>query len=71
MYPTDLSSVLWRKSARSGSNGMCVEVARLSHEHVGVRDSKDKAGPALVFTPTEWNAFVTHAKNGEFDAISC
>jgi hypothetical protein len=34
---------------------------------VAVRDSKDPAGPALVFTPAEWDAFVGGAKDGEFD----
>ncbi|WP_326821170.1 DUF397 domain-containing protein [Streptosporangium sp. NBC_01756] len=34
-----------------------MEIARLSGGRVGVRDSKDQAGPALVFTPGEWAAF--------------
>ena len=29
---------------------------------VGVRDSKDPTGPALVFTPDEWDAFVGDAR---------
>lgn len=32
-------------------------VAKLSGGRVGVRDSKDRSGPALVFTPAEWAAF--------------
>jgi hypothetical protein len=32
-----------------------------------VRDSKDQAGPILVFTPAEWSAFVAGVKGGEFD----
>jgi hypothetical protein len=34
---------------------------------VAVRDSKDPAGPVLVFTAPEWDAFVGGAKDGEFD----
>ncbi|WP_084161263.1 DUF397 domain-containing protein [Nocardia sp. BMG51109] len=34
---------------------------------VGVRDSKNPTGPALVFTPSEWDAFTTGVKDGEFD----
>jgi hypothetical protein len=34
---------------------------------IAVRDSKNPAGPALVFTSEEWDAFVAGAKDGEFD----
>jgi hypothetical protein len=34
---------------------------------VAVRDSKDPDGPALIFTPAEWDAFIIGAKEGEFD----
>jgi hypothetical protein len=30
-------------------------------ETVGVRDSKDRQGPVLTFTPSAWAAFVTRA----------
>ncbi len=46
----------WRKSSRSGDEGACVEMAVLP-EAVAVRDSKDPAGPTLVFSPTAWAAF--------------
>jgi hypothetical protein len=63
----DLSHATWRKSTRSGSTGNCVEVAGNLAGVVAVRDSKNPAGPALVFTPTEWAAFVGGVKDGEFD----
>ncbi|GIM86805.1 DUF397 domain-containing protein [Salinispora arenicola] len=59
----DLNSAQWRKSTRSGSSGgNCVEVADNLPGVVGVRDSKDPTGPALVFGPVAWRAFVQHAK---------
>ncbi|MGW5732901.1 MULTISPECIES: DUF397 domain-containing protein [Streptomyces] len=48
----------WHKSSYSNdSGGSCVEIAELAHE-VGVRDSKDKSGPALVVTAAAWSSFV-------------
>ncbi|MDG4810650.1 DUF397 domain-containing protein [Micromonospora sp. WMMD1120] len=55
----DLTGAVWRTSTRSGSGGgNCVEVADNLPGIVGVRDSKDPAGPALVFAPASWRAFV-------------
>ncbi|MEU0546680.1 DUF397 domain-containing protein [Micromonospora sp. NPDC005979] len=55
----DLIDAEWRKSTRSGSSGGdCVEVADNLPGIVGVRDSKDPDGPALVFGPASWRAFV-------------
>ncbi len=63
----DLSGAQWFKSSRSQSGKECVEVAFLDRGMVGVRDSKNPTGPALVFTPGEWDAFVAGARDGEFD----
>ena len=60
----DLPGVSWFKSSYSGSQGDCVEVAWLSGGRVGVRDSKDPAGPALVFAPGEWDVFNAGLKAG-------
>ncbi|WP_413801107.1 DUF397 domain-containing protein [Streptomyces iranensis] len=58
----------WYKSSYSGGStpqGECLEVAR-GHTAVPVRDSKDPHGPALVFEPSAWSAFVSAVKSGEF-----
>lgn len=57
----------WRKSSFSLTNGDCVEVAGLPGSHVGVRHSKDTEGPALPFTPDEWQAFLGGVRSGKFD----
>ena len=64
----DLTNVDWRKSTFSGGNGgNCVEVARNLPGIVAVRDSKDREGPALLFAPDEWCAFLDGVRAEEFD----
>lgn len=46
----------WKKSTRSGANG-CVEVS-FTTMSVGVRDSKDPAGPEFFVHPGAWQNFV-------------
>ncbi|MBF6220843.1 DUF397 domain-containing protein [Nocardia abscessus] len=63
----DLSGANWFKSTRSQPSGDCVEVAHLDGGMVGVRDSKNPTGAALVFTPSEWDAFTASVTDGEFN----
>jgi Domain of unknown function (DUF397) len=64
----EIAAALWRKSSWSSYNGNCVEVARLQDGRIAVRDTKDRSiGPALIFTQPEWDAFLSGAKDGEFD----
>ncbi|WBB77087.1 DUF397 domain-containing protein [Micromonospora sp. WMMD1128] len=57
----DLTEATWRTSTRSSAQGNCVEVADNLPGVVAVRDSKDRQGPALAFTPEAWSAFLTVA----------
>ncbi|MFB8274154.1 DUF397 domain-containing protein [Nocardia colli] len=63
----DLAKAQWFKSTRSSGLKDCVEVAHLDGGMVGVRDSKNPTGPALVFTPGEWDAFTAGVTDGEFN----
>jgi hypothetical protein len=63
----DLTRAAWRTSTRSGANGDCVEVADNLPGVVAVRDSKDRTGPALLFTRGQWASFVDGARDGTFD----
>ncbi|WP_217214054.1 DUF397 domain-containing protein [Streptomyces sp. AC550_RSS872] len=60
---TDLLGARWLRSSYSTGANNCVETAR---QHSGpwtgllaVRDSKDPAGPALLFSPESWTGFTT------------
>lgn len=60
--------VAWLKSSYSQEQGnACVEVADFAATgQVGVRDSKDKTGPALLFPAEAFTAFVTAIRAGHF-----
>ncbi|MFE5583952.1 DUF397 domain-containing protein [Kitasatospora sp. NPDC056531] len=59
------TSLQWFKSSYSTSDGgECVEVAS-SPATIHVRDSKDKAGPTLAFSPDAWSAFVAFATEAQ------
>lgn len=66
MRTSDLGGAMWRKSSFSGQGGDCVEVADGLPGVVPVRDSKNPAGPALVFPAAAWSAFVAGVKAGDF-----
>ncbi|MEV0808567.1 DUF397 domain-containing protein [Micromonospora sp. NPDC050200] len=53
-----LATATWRKSTYSGDQGACVELATVP-DLIAVRDSKDPAGPVLLFPPAAWATFTT------------
>ncbi|MFJ9367845.1 DUF397 domain-containing protein [Nocardia sp. NPDC101769] len=61
------SGGVWFKSTYSAGNSECVEVAFLDGGMVGIRDSKNSTGPALVFAPGEWDAFTAGVVDGDFN----
>ncbi len=66
MDASALASATWVKSSRSGpTGGNCVEVAFLGDGQIAVRNSRHPAGPALIFTGAEWDAFLGGARDGE------
>ncbi|WP_399882413.1 DUF397 domain-containing protein [Streptomyces sp. BBFR51] len=58
---TDLPDVRWLRSSYSTGANNCVETARPSAGPwtglLAVRDSKNPAGPALLFSPASWTTF--------------
>lgn len=57
----------WRKSSFSGNETECVEVD-LGGERVRARDSKDRTGAVLVFSPSAWSDFIAALRCGELES---
>jgi hypothetical protein len=66
---SDGAAEIWIKSSLSMANGNCVEVAGLSSDLIGVRDSQHPRGAVLRFSPADWDAFVDGVRKGEFDRL--
>ncbi|MFJ5308354.1 DUF397 domain-containing protein [Streptomyces sp. NPDC088350] len=63
MRVIDLSSVTWRKSSYSNTDGgNCIEVAPNLPTLVPVRDSKNPTLGALLFSASTWSVFVESVK---------
>ncbi|BAJ28137.1 MULTISPECIES: DUF397 domain-containing protein [Kitasatospora] len=70
MIDIDHADLRWVKSSYSDNGGDCVEVALGAHPVVmPVRDSKDPAGPVLVFPTAAWTSFVAAAAAGAFGEL--
>jgi hypothetical protein len=63
----DLRRAQWRISTHSANGSTCVQVACNLPGIVAVRDSKDPAGPSLVFTRDEWRTFAALIKHGHLN----
>ncbi|GAA3943842.1 hypothetical protein GCM10023085_27290 [Actinomadura viridis] len=61
------STLVWRKSGRSGTQGSaCVEIAAFGPA-IAARDSKDLDGPFLYLTVPAWKVLLADVKSGRLD----
>jgi hypothetical protein len=66
MWQSAPQDATFRKSSFSAPDAGCVEVG-VADGHLLVRDTKNRDGAVLSFTPEEWDAFVRGVRAGEFD----
>jgi len=59
----DLTGAQWQSSSQGVGD---VEIAFVEG-FIAMRHGRRPEGPALIFTPAEWRAFVLGAREGEFD----
>ena len=59
----DLSEAEWQSSSRGKGD---VQIAFVEG-FIAMRNSDRPESPSLIFTPAEWGAFVSGAREGEFD----
>lgn len=59
----DLSDAEWRSSSRGLGD---VQIAFVEG-FIAMRNSERPESHSLIFTPAEWGAFVSGAREGEFD----
>jgi len=70
MSGTGLPPMEWRKSARSGPQGNCVEFGVLpGSDDVVVRNSRHPGGPVLLHPQQEIADLVRALKAGDFDPL--
>jgi uncharacterized protein DUF397 len=61
------SNLSWRTSRASAGAGECVEVAAAS-PFVLTRDSRNRSGTVLRFTPAQWLGLLERIKNDDLSA---
>ena len=62
--PQPHSTLARRTSSASGGGGECVEVAQWESS-VLIRDSRDRPGPVLMVSATQWLGFLERTRNGD------
>jgi hypothetical protein len=69
MPASELGDKGWECPWSGPNGGQCLETKQLTDGRVAVRQSTDPAGPALIYTPEEFTAFVGGVKTGLADHL--
>jgi hypothetical protein len=70
IYMLQTASGSWFRSSRCAAESSCLEIAVLTGNTIGIRDSKlPDNSPYLTVDRSAWRAFVHGVKAGEFGSV--
>lgn len=73
LTPQELADIKWHISTFSPDHGgNCVEAGLLTDgtDRVAVRHSRRPDAETIIYTRTEWEAFLAGVRNGEFNLFA-
>ncbi|WP_051325848.1 DUF397 domain-containing protein [Glycomyces tenuis] len=66
----DTAAARWERTTREDGTPAALEIGYADNGLVALRMAEEPDGDILIYTPTEWEAFVGGVKDGEFDIAS-
>jgi hypothetical protein len=63
----DTAAARWERTTHEDGTPAALEIGYADNGLVALRMAEDPEGDVLIYTPSEWEAFVEGVRDGEFD----
>jgi len=63
----DTATARWERTTHEDGTPAALEIGYADNGLVALRMAEDPEGDVLIYTPSEWEAFVEGVRDGEFD----
>jgi hypothetical protein len=63
----DTATARWERTTHEDGTPAALEIGYADNGLVALRMAEDPEGDILIYTPSEWEAFVEGVRDGEFD----
>lgn len=63
----DTATARWERTTHEDGTPAALEIGYADNGMVALRMAEDPEGDILIYTPSEWEAFVEGVRDGEFD----
>ena len=63
----DTAAARWERTTHEDGTPAALEIGYADNGLVALRMAEDPEGDILIYTPSEWEAFVEGVRDGEFD----
>ncbi|GAB3219820.1 hypothetical protein GCM10027447_03360 [Glycomyces halotolerans] len=63
----DTAAARWERTMREDGTPAALEIGYADNGMVALRMAEEPDGDILIYTPSEWQAFVEGVRDGEFD----